>query len=148
LFVAGLLEFLAHVDDFDLRERALFNAVGQLDKRILIFLRVEIRLERWSCRAEHDDSVGHLGAHDGGVAGVVAWRFFLLVGSVVFLVDDDEGEVGDGSEDSGARADDHARFASLDAVPLLGPLAVREPGVEDRDFVAEDLMQVGSDCWC
>ena len=63
----------------------------------------------------------------------------------MLFVDDDEREIGDGGEDRGARADDHARVAALDAVPLLGALLVGERGVQDGDFVAEDLMQIGGD---
>jgi hypothetical protein len=77
---------------------------------------------------------------------VVARRFFLLVGRVVLLVDDNECEIGDGSEDRRARAYDHARLSTLDAVPLLGAFAVGERGVEDGNFVAENLMQIGRDC--
>ena len=145
LLVAGLLELLAHVDDFDFGQRTLLHAIGQFDQRIFIFLRVEIRLQRRRGRAQHDDGIRHLGAHHGNIAGVIARRFFLLVGGVVLFVDDDEREIGDRRKDRRARAHDHARFAALDAVPLLGALAVGQRGVQDGDFVAEDLMQVGGD---
>ena len=145
LLVAGLLKFLAHVDDFDFGQRTLFDAIGQFDQRVLVLLRVEVGLERRRGRAEHDDGIRHLGAHDGDVAGVVARRFFLLVGGVVLFVDDDEREIGDRREDRRARADDHARVAALDAVPLLGAFAIGERGVQDGNFVAEDLVQVGGD---
>ncbi len=145
LLLAGFLEFLAHVDDFDFGKRTLFDAIGEFDERVFVFLRVEVGLQRRRGRAQHDDGVRHLGAHHGDVAGVVARGFFLLVGRVVFLVDDDQREIGDRREDCGPRADDHARVSALDAVPLLGALAVGECGVQDGDFIAEDLMQVGGD---
>ena len=148
LLVAGFLELLAHVDDFDFGERPLFHAIGQLDERIFVLLRVEVGFERRSGRAQHDDGIRHLGAHYGDVAGVVARRFFLLVGGVVLFVDDDQREIGDRGKHRGPRADDHARFAALDAVPLLGAFAVGERGVQDGDFVAEDLVQVGRDGRC
>ncbi len=145
LLVPGFLELLAHVDDFDFRQRTLLHAVGQLDQRILILLGVEIRFQRRRGRTEHDDGIRHLGAHHGDVAGVVARRFFLLVRGIVFFVDDDQREIGDRGEDRGARADDHARVAALDAMPLLGALLVGERRVQDGNFVAEDLMQIGGD---
>ena len=145
LLMAGLLELLAHVDDFDFGQRALFYAIGQFDQRIFIFLCVEIRLQRGRGRTQHDDRVRHLGAHYGNIAGVVARRFFLLVGGVVLFVDDDQCEIGDRGKDCGARADDHAGVSTFDAVPLLGAFAVGERGVEDGNFIAEDLMQVGGD---
>ena len=36
LLVAGFLELLAHVDDFDFGQRTLLDAVGQFDQRILV----------------------------------------------------------------------------------------------------------------
>ena len=110
----------------------------------MFFLRVEIGFERRRGRAQHDDGIRHLGAHHGNVAGVIARRLFLLVRRVVLFVDDDERKIGDRGEDRRARADDHARFAALDAMPLLGAFAVGERGVQDGNFIAEDLMQVGS----
>jgi hypothetical protein len=62
----------------------------------------------------------------------------------VLLVDNDQREIGDRSEDCRACADDHTGFAALDAVPLFGAFAVGERGVQDGNFVTEDLMQVGS----
>ncbi len=145
LLLAGFLEFLAHVDDFDFGQRALLDTIGEFDERVFVLLRVEIRLQRRRGRAHHDDGVRHLRAHDGDVAGVVARSFFLLVGRVVLFVDDDQREIGDRGEDRRPRADDHARFAALDAVPLLGALAIGERGVQDGNFVAENLVQVGGD---
>src|SRR5581483_942985 len=92
--------------------------------------------------------VRHFGAHDGDITSVVARRFFLLVGGVMLFVDDDEGKIGDWREDSGASADDHASFSTLDAVPLLGAFFVGESGVQDRDFITEDLVEVGGDGGC
>ena len=54
-------------------------------------------------------------------------------------------EIGDRGKDRRPRADDHARFAALDAVPLLGTFPVGKGGVQDGNFIAEDLMQVGGD---
>ena len=143
LLVAGFLEFLAHVDDFDFRQRTLLDAVGQLDQRVFIFLRVEIRFQRRRRRTQNHDGIRHLGAHHRDVASVVARRLLLLVGRIVFFVDDNQREIGNRREDCGARADDHARVSALDAVPLLGALFVGKRGMQDGDFVAEDLVQIG-----
>src|ERR1700747_3168612 len=60
------------------------------------------------------------------------------------LIDDDQRKVSDGSENCRARAHDDSGFASLDSMPLLGTLAVRESGVQNGDLIAENLVQVGS----
>ena len=44
----------------------------------------------------------------------------------MFFVDNDQREIRDRSENSRARADDHARFAASDAMPLLRALFVGE----------------------
>ena len=61
----------------------------------------------------------------------------------MLFVDDDERKIGHRRENRRARADHHARFSALDAMPLLGAFAVGQSRVEDSDFVSEDLMQVG-----
>ena len=147
LLVAGLLEFLPHVDDLDFRQRALLHAVGQLDQRVFIFLRVEIRFQRWRGRTQNHGGIRHLGAHHGNIAGVIARRLLLLVGGIMFFVDDDQREIGNRREDGRASADDHARVPALDAMPLLRALLVGERGVQDGNFIAEDLVQIGGDRW-
>jgi len=100
LLVAGFLKLLPHVDDFDFGKRTLLDAVGQLDQRVFILLRIEIRLQRRRCRAQHHYGVRHLGAYHGHVTGVIARRFFLLIRGIVFFIDDDEREIGYRGEDS------------------------------------------------
>ena len=63
----------------------------------------------------------------------------------MFLVDDDQRKIGYWGKDCRPRTDDHARVAAFDAVPLLGALAVRQRGVQDGNFIAEDLVEVGRD---
>src|SRR6185503_9014146 len=70
-------------------------------------------------------------------ARVVAWIGVLLVGGVVLLVDDDQPETGHRREDRRARADDDAGLAARDPLALVAALGVGQPGVQDRDAVAE-----------
>ena len=60
----------------------------------------------------------------------------------MLLVYDDQCQVGNRSEHSRACADDHTRVAALDAVPLLRALFVRERGMQNRHFIAKDVMQI------
>jgi hypothetical protein len=78
-----------------------------------------------------------LAADDGHVAGVVAGGFLLLVGVLVFLVDDDEAERFDRGEDGGAGADDDAGAALADLVPFVMAFAGREVAVQDGDERAQ-----------
>ena len=55
----------------------------------------------------------------------------------MLLVDADEPEPWHGSEDRGAGADDDRCLAGDDALPLVAPLGVGQPGVQDGDAIAE-----------
>ena len=61
----------------------------------------------------------------------------------MLLIHHDERQVGHRREDGGARAYHNVGLAVADAFPLLGPLVVAERGMEDRNLVAEDLVQIG-----
>ena len=126
LLLAGLLKFLPHVDDLDFGQRTLLDAVGQLDQRVFIFLRVVIGLERRRGRAEHDDRSRHFGPHDRYIAGVIARRFFLLVRRILLLIDDDERQIADRRKHSRPRSRDYSRLAAPYAMPLLGALRIRQ----------------------
>ena len=76
----------------------------------------------------------HPGRH---VARHVARRAVLLVGALVFLVDDDEPHVAQGREQRAAGAYDHARLAAADEVPLVVALALPHARMHDGHQVAE-----------
>ena len=90
-------------------------------------------LQRRRGRAEHHHGPFHLAAHNGHVARVVARRFLLLVGVLVFLVHDDQAERLHRREDGRARADDDPRAALANLVPLVVPLAGGQMAVQHRD---------------
>ena len=94
-----------------------------------------ITLQRRRGAAEHDDAFFHLRAHDGDIARVIARRFLLLVGSLVFLIDDDEPEVRQRREDRAARADHDARAAVMNLVPFVVALALGQMSVQHRDCI-------------
>ncbi len=62
----------------------------------------------------------------------------------MLLVDDDEAQPHRWRKDGGARADDDARFAATDAVPLLRTLLRRKCGVEHRNLIAEGMVELRS----
>ena len=51
----------------------------------------------------------------------------------MLLVDDDQADVGQRGEDRQPRADDDVHVAGPDPPPFVGPLALAEPGMEQRD---------------
>ena len=51
----------------------------------------------------------------------------------MLLVDDDDPDVGQRRADGQPRPDDDVDVAAPDAPPLVGPLAVAQPGVDERD---------------
>jgi hypothetical protein len=73
----------------------------------------------------------------GDGARVVARVRFLLVRRVVLLVDADHAQTSHGREDGRTRADDDARLAAGDALPLISSLGLRQRRVENRNRFAE-----------
>ena len=98
LLVSGFLELLAHVDDFDFRQRTPLHAIRQLDQRILVFLGVEVRLQRGRGRSEHDNRARHLSPHHRHIARMIARRLFLFIRGILLFIDDDERQIADRRE--------------------------------------------------
>src|ERR1700734_1764181 len=98
---------------------------------------VVVSLKRRSCRTEERYSAFEAGAVDGGVASVVARRFFLLVARLLLFVDDYEAEILERRKNRGARADYDACFATTNAPPLAGALDVRQAAMQDGNAGAE-----------
>jgi hypothetical protein len=78
---------------------------------------------------------------------VIARRFFLFVGRIVLLVDDDEAEPSERSEHGGPRADDEIHIAAADPMPLIVAFAVRERTVLDSHAFAEGAAKQRGDRW-
>ena len=120
--------FLPEIDDADQRHLAFIDALGQLAQDILAALRVVITLERGRGGAEQDDALFDLCPHDGDIARVIARRFLLLVGGLVFFIDHDQAEIFERREDGAARADHDPRAAGMNLVPFIVPLAFGQDG--------------------
>ena len=80
-------------------------------------------------------------AHDGDIASVIPRRFFLLVGRVVFFVDDDEPESGQRREHRRPRPDDEIHITTTDPVPLIVTLAVGERAVLNCEAAAKSAAE-------
>ena len=143
----GLLEFLRedgralflprglpHVHDADDGHLLVVGAELEFEQRVFAALDVVEALHRRRRGAEHDHGVVHLPAHDGDIARVVARGFLLFVGMLVLFIHDDEAERLDGREDGRARADDDARAALPNLVPLVVALAGAEVRVQHGDL--------------
>ncbi len=61
----------------------------------------------------------------------------------MLLVDDDEAEVVDGRERCRARSDAEPRLARAQAAPFIGARSRGQPGMQQRDAVAEPLREAG-----
>ena len=128
-----LVRGLPHVHDADVRHFLVVHALRQFEQRVFALFAVVIAFERRRGRAEHDDGVFHLAAHDGHVARVVARRLLLLVSVLVLLVHDDEAERFDRRENRRARADDDAGAALADFVPFIVAFAGGKVRMQNRD---------------
>src|SRR5206468_8064167 len=138
-----LLKFLAHVDNFYLRQWTLLHTLAQFDQTVFSFTRVMVGLERWSRRSQHHGGSRELAAHDRNIASVIARRLFLLIRRIMFFVDHYESEILDGRKNSRSRPHHDASLSTMDAVPLFGTLIIGETGMQNRHLLAEDAMQIG-----
>ena len=121
----------AEVDDLDARQIAA-DARGQRRARQAL---PALRARRG--RPEHEHGALEARALGSDAARVVARVVALLVGGFVLLVDHDQADVRQRSEDGGARAHDDAHVAGDRGVAHRPALAVGEPGVQHRDLIAE-----------
>mgnify|MGYP003693615585 CR=1 FL=1 len=109
---------------------ATHRAPRQLEPAIAAALRVNQRLERRRCAAEHHGDVALARAPDGDVAAVIANALLLLERRVVLFVDDDEPEPGQRREDGESRTEDEIRVAGRRRAPVAQALAGRKPAVQ------------------
>ena len=84
-------------------------------------------------RPEHDRRARQLAQPDRHVARLEPRCPVALVRGIVLLVDDDEPDIGQRSDDGQPRPDDDVHLARPDAPPLVGALAVAEARVDERD---------------
>jgi hypothetical protein len=141
LLLPRLLEFAPHIDNLDFGQRAVHDAVAHLDARVFALRGVLPAFQRRRGRAQHHHRAFQLGPHHGHVAGVVARRLLLLVTLVVLLIHQDQTQIGRGGKDGRAGADDDGRVSAANAPPLVAALLRRERGMEQRDFLAEGLVE-------
>ncbi len=123
--------FPPEIDDLHGRERAR-EASAQLEA-----LERLPALRPGRGAPEDRDGPFQRGALRGDRAGVVARVRLLLVGGVVFLVDADQAERGDRSEDRGARPDDDRRLPGGDSLALVAPLGLGQGRVQNGHSLAE-----------
>ena len=126
--------FVAHVDDADEGKGLAVGALGEGDELVFLFFgTVEVAFDGGGGGAEDDGGAFDVGADHGEVAAVVFRWVLLFVSGLVFFVDEDEAEIGEGGEDGGAGADDDFGDSLADAVPFVEAFALGEGGVQDGD---------------
>ena len=125
-------ELGAQVDDLDER-RLADRPRGQDDPRVRPVERPAVALDRRRRRPEDDRRTGQPPELEGRVPSLESRRPVALVRGVVLLVDDDDPEVGERRPDGQPRPDDDVDVAGPDAPPLVGALAIGQPGMDERD---------------
>ena len=129
---AAVQAFAADVQHAVGRQRGTAGAFLQTGAGVAAAMGVLQRLQRWRGAAEHHRHAQRGGAFHGHVPGGIRQAILLLVGAVVFLVDDDQAEPGEGREHGRAGADEDAMLAAGAFVPNVEALRVRDAGVQHR----------------
>ena len=126
-----------HVHDLDARKLPLLDAFceGKVDE--FFFARVVKALQPRGGRSQDDGRPLLLGPHHRQIPGIVGHPLILLVGRVVFLVDDDEPQIVHGRKDGRPGAHNDFRFAPFDFSPLVISHSRADPAVEDGDLLLQ-----------
>ncbi len=140
-FRPRLLKLAPHVDQFHLGQRAIHHTVLDFDARVLSLHRVLPALERRRRRTQHYHRAGKLGPHHRNIARVVARRLLLLVALVVFLIDENQPQIGRRRKDGRSRTYYNSRLAALDAPPLLAAFLRRKRRVQQRHALPKRRIQ-------
>src|ERR1041385_5172785 len=128
-----LAQGLAHVDHADDGHFFVIGPLGHFEQRVLLFERIVIAFQRRSGGSEDNDGSFHAAAHNGHVPSVISRGFLLLVGVLVFFVDDDQTQRLDRSEDRRARADSDTGASLANFVPFIMALARGKMAVKNGD---------------
>ncbi len=113
------------------------DALGQMQGGIAATFAIDHGLQRRRRRGQNDGKPRQVAAHHGHVAGAVGHAVLLLVGAVVFLVDDDQAELGIRQKQRRTGADHHRNAAFGDRPPRPPPPCVAQFRMPQRRFAAE-----------
>jgi hypothetical protein len=90
-----------------------------MNEPVFPVLSILVALQRRGCATQQNCAAVELGTDDSQVARVIPRSFFLLVGGLVFLVNDDQPEPLNRGEDGASRSDRDAGSAAVEFVPLI-----------------------------
>jgi hypothetical protein len=126
-----------HVDRRHLGQHRLPEPRCQIEPPVLPRLRVGPCLQRRRGRGQHHLRVVQRRPQHRHVPRVVKRAFLLFVGTVVFLIHDDQAEVPERQEQGRPRADHQLRLPLPQHLPAPPPLGHRHTGMPLRRFRAE-----------
>ena len=113
------------------------ETLGQMNALVAPAPRIDFRFDRRRRRGQHHRNFRDAAAHHRHVAGVIMRAVFLLVGRVVFFIDDDKPEIGIGQKQRRARADHDRHFIRRHRGPGARARARRELRMPFRRARAE-----------
>ena len=147
---AARRRFPAQIDRLDVRHVLAAEPRRQRDALIASLARIDLRLDRRRGRRQDDRNPGDMRAHHRHVAGVIVRALILLVGLVVFLIDDDQAQIGIRQEQRRARADHDRRFAGCNRRPVARARTWRQFGVPfqrtDAEPQCEAVQELSGQC--
>ena len=133
----AVAELLHHVHYLHLRQLVRRNAVLESQQRVPALRCVEITFHIRSRRAEHQRRPALRRAHFRHFLRIVARIGFADVTRIVLLVYDDDSDVFKRREYSRSRSHRDLRTAVFQPLPFVVTLSGVQPGVHERDEVAE-----------
>ena len=119
----------AKIDRRDVGQRLRPETGGEPDMAIAALGGIDAALDRRCRRDEDNGRFLDLAAHDGHVAGVVGDPVLLLIGVLVFFIDDERREIREGKKQRRARANNGLDVALCHSVPQPRALPRADAGM-------------------
>ena len=137
-------DLATHVHDAEGRHRAVIDALGHHIQGVAAGRSVLPGLERRRGGAQHAGRAEDRRTHHRDVAAVIHRRLTLLEGRLVLLVDHDEAQVRERSEDGRTRADHHPRLPERHRHPSVETLPGGKMAVPD-DHLGAKVGETGAE---
>ena len=100
------------------------------------------RFNGGGCTGEDDGDLEDLSDFKSDLAGVISGCIGGFIGGIMFFIDNNQTEFGEGSKDSASGSKDDIDFTLLDFLPMEESFFWGQVGMDDSDFFSEVALEL------